>query len=100
MINISALCVSSPLEGTSDDGPEYPCDSYSDSSLYGPDGLPTFRPLIIGHRGASGMFPEHTALAYREAAKQGQNILLQYITTKLNEVSIIEVKGLYRGGEI
>ena len=26
--------------------------------------------------------------------------LLQYITTKLNEVSIIEVKGLYRGGEI
>ena len=23
------------------------------------------RPLIIGHRGASGMYPEHTALAYR-----------------------------------
>ena len=23
------------------------------------------RPLILAHRGASGMFPEHTALAYR-----------------------------------
>ena len=23
------------------------------------------RPLIVGHRGASGMYPEHTALAYR-----------------------------------
>ena len=22
-------------------------------------------PLIIGHRGSSGMYPEHTALAYR-----------------------------------
>jgi len=74
-ILLPALCVSSPLEGTSDDGPEYPCDSYSDTSLYGPDRLPTFRPLIIGHRGASGMFPEHTALAYREAAKQGADII-------------------------
>ena len=26
---------------------------------------PTTMPLIIGHRGASGMYPEHTALAYR-----------------------------------
>jgi len=74
-ILLPALCVSSPLEGTSDDGPDYPCDSYSDPSLYGPDGLPTFRPLIIAHRGASGMFPEHTALAYREAAKQGADII-------------------------
>ena len=23
------------------------------------------RPLVIGHRGACGMYPEHTALAYR-----------------------------------
>merc|ERR1719348_2116976 len=67
-ILLPALCLSSPLEGTSDYGPDYPCDSYSDPSLYGPDRLPTFRPLIIAHRGASGMFPEHTALAYREAA--------------------------------
>ena len=32
--------------------PPYPCPllSYSDPSLYGSDGLPTFRPLIIAHR--------------------------------------------------
>ena len=23
------------------------------------------QPLVIGHRGSSGMYPEHTALAYR-----------------------------------
>ena len=32
--------------------PPFPCPllSYSDPSLYGIDGLPTFRPLIIAHR--------------------------------------------------
>ena len=29
------------------------------------------RPILIAHRGASGMFPEHTNTAYREAAAQG-----------------------------
>ena len=59
------------------DGPPYACDAdtYQDTSLYGPDGLPTFRPLIIGHRGASGMYPEHTARAYREAARQGADVI-------------------------
>merc|ERR1719369_1600694 len=58
-------------------GPAYPCPaaSYQDTALYGPDGLPTFRPLIIGHRGASGMYPEHTALAYRKAAEQGADLI-------------------------
>ena len=37
----------------------------------------------------------------QRSSKTGTKIfLLQYINTKLNEVSIIEVKGLYRGGEI
>ena len=59
------------------DGLAYPCpeSEYSDPSAYGPDGLPTFRPLIIAHRGASGMYPEHTALAYRKAAEQGADLL-------------------------
>jgi len=59
------------------DGPAYPCpeEEYSDTSAYGPDGLPTFRPLIIAHRGASGMYPEHTALGYRKAAEQGADII-------------------------
>merc|ERR1719430_1366665 len=67
-----------PLASPSPDSvPPYPCPpaSYSDPALYGPDGLPTFRPLIIAHRGASGMYPEHTALAYREAARQGADMI-------------------------
>jgi len=69
--------ISGKPEDLSQIGPAYPCpeESYSDSSLYGADGLPTFRPLIIGHRGASGMYPEHTALAYRKAAEQGADII-------------------------
>ena len=59
------------------DGPAFPCDpaTYSDPALYGEDGLPTWRPLILGHRGAPGMFPEHTARGYREAARQGADII-------------------------
>jgi len=57
--------------------PPYPCpgESYLDPTLYGPDGLPAFRPLIIGHRGACGMYPEHTGLSYREAARQGADLI-------------------------
>ena len=53
MSECSLLVVSTPLtvEG---DGPPFPCQDYQDPHLYGPDGLPTFRPLIIAHRGASG----------------------------------------------
>lgn len=32
-------------------------------------------PLIIAHRGARGMYPEHTKLAYREAIKQGADYI-------------------------
>lgn len=57
--------------------PEYPCpkDSYNDPDLYGPDGLPTFRPLIIAHRGASGMYPEYTEMAFQKAAEQGADLI-------------------------
>jgi len=54
---------------------QYTCPDYSDGELYGDDGLPTFRPLIIGHRGSSGMYPEHTALSYRKAAEQGADLI-------------------------
>ncbi len=33
------------------------------------------RPVLIAHRGASGMFPEHTNTAYREAAAQGTDYI-------------------------
>ncbi|WP_205695580.1 ExeM/NucH family extracellular endonuclease [Conexibacter sp. SYSU D00693] len=33
------------------------------------------RPLVIGHRGASGYRPEHTLAAYRLAAEQGADVI-------------------------
>ena len=33
--------------------------------------LPSERPLNLGHRGACGVYPEHTALAYSYAIEQG-----------------------------
>ena len=33
------------------------------------------RPIVIGHRGASGYRPEHTLEAYREAIRQGANFI-------------------------
>jgi glycerophosphoryl diester phosphodiesterase len=33
------------------------------------------RPIVIGHRGASGSRPEHTLMAYREAIAQGADVI-------------------------
>lgn len=33
------------------------------------------RPLVIGHRGASGMRPEHTLMSYREAIAEGADVI-------------------------
>ncbi|MEI7932801.1 MAG: glycerophosphodiester phosphodiesterase family protein [Alphaproteobacteria bacterium] len=35
----------------------------------------TARPLVIGHRGASGMRPEHTMMSYREAIAEGADVI-------------------------
>ena len=37
--------------------------------------LTTTRPYIIGHRGASGCIPEHTAEAYHLAITQGADFI-------------------------
>lgn len=37
--------------------------------------VPESRPLIVAHRGASGMFPEHTSIAYEKAVEQGADIV-------------------------
>ena len=90
LIIVAYSCVfllSCVAEAAEDNGPDYPCvsDDFSDQEKYGADGLPTFRPLIIGHRGASGMYPEHTALAYREAARQGADVIeCDLAITKVN----------------
>ena len=62
-----------------------PITSWSWKDGVGPDGLPTDRPLVLGHRGASGMYPEHTALSYVEAAIQGADIIeCDMVLTKVN----------------
>lgn len=38
-------------------------------------GLPVGRPLIIAHRGSSGMLPEHTLAAYQLAIDQGADVV-------------------------
>ncbi|CAK8686228.1 unnamed protein product [Clavelina lepadiformis] len=39
------------------------------------DGLPTNRPLIIAHRGSSGLLPEHTVEAYQLAVQQSADVI-------------------------
>jgi len=62
-----------PYKPENEYGLYYPCESTPD--LYAEDGLPAWRPLILAHRGASGMYPEHTALAYKNAAIQGADVI-------------------------
>lgn len=47
----------------------------SSVALAANDGLPTDRPLVIAHRGSSGMLPEHTVEAYKLAVEQGADII-------------------------
>lgn len=94
-----------------DYGPYYPCQSTPD--LYAEDGLPAWRPLILAHRcgeslvmaqylviyplivltrGASGMYPEHTAKAYREAARQGADVIeCDLAITKVTDKLVLSV---------
>jgi len=37
--------------------------------------IPTKRPLVIAHRGASGSLPEHTLLAYQRAIDEGADVI-------------------------
>ena len=40
-----------------------------------PDKLPSERPLVIAHRGSSGVLPEHTIQAYQRAIKDGADVI-------------------------
>lgn len=42
---------------------------------YGKRRLPSSRPLVIAHRGASGVLPEHTVEAYRRAVSDGADVI-------------------------
>lgn len=57
------------------------------------DGIANGRPIILGHRGASGMYPEHTALAYEKAAEQGADYVECDLTvTKVRNFSIFSTQ--------
>ena len=61
----------------------------------GKDGLPLDRPLNIGHRGASGMYPEHTLISYEQAAAQGADVVeCDVVLTKdLNKIRNLRPAG-------
>jgi hypothetical protein len=65
------VCVS----GTTGGAPNVRKDWTWDPDQTGRDGLPGGRPLILGHRGSCGMYPEHTSLSHEEAARQGADVL-------------------------
>lgn len=47
----------------------------SDSCYAGLKPTPTNRPIIIGHRGAPGVLPEHTMQGYALAIEQGADYI-------------------------
>jgi hypothetical protein len=60
-----------------------------------PDNEPTFNtlngqePLVIGHRGASGVLPEHTLEAYRTAIAQGADFIEPDLVSAQDGVLIV-----------
>lgn len=52
-------------------------------------GLPTDRPLVVGHRGASGYRPEHTRSAYELAARMGADLLEQDVVVTADHVLVV-----------
>ncbi len=59
----------------------YPADQMTEDELcleatydHSLEGITTNRPLVIAHRGASGVYPEHTAKAYQVGWKQAEVI--------------------------
>jgi len=50
--------------------------------------LPARRPLVIAHRGSSGVFPEHTIEAYRRAISDGADVIECDVTLSLDLVPV------------
>ena len=42
---------------------------------HGIDGIENGRPLIVAHRGASGIYPAHTRGSYETAIEQGADVI-------------------------
>jgi len=59
-------------ENPADDGGRDPA---APASIQLPEGSHPWRPLVVGHRGASAKLPEHTAEAYTEAVAQGADFI-------------------------
>lgn len=64
-----AACASAPVAGTE----EEPQAAAEQAATY--KTLSGEKPIIIAHRGASGLYPEHTVPAYRTAIAQGADFI-------------------------
>lgn len=45
-------------------------------------------PVVLGHRGAAGIFPEHTEIAYKEGSKYADYIECDVQITKVRQILI------------
>jgi len=50
--------------------------------------LPSIRPLVIAHRGSSGVLPEHTIAAYERAISDGADVIECDVTLSRDLVPI------------
>lgn len=51
------------------------CFEYSRNIDHGDIGIQPNHPFNIAHRGSSGMYPEHTVIAYEKAKQEGANMI-------------------------
>ena len=50
--------------------------------------IPVSRPVIVAHRGASGMYPEHTSIAYEKAVEQASTVVIDSYRQTLNDADM------------
>ncbi|MEK4219947.1 glycerophosphodiester phosphodiesterase family protein [Bacillus sp. FSL L8-0222] len=76
------------------------CSTYEDSVVKGsgqPSKTPDYHPLIIAHRGASALEPEHTLLSYKRAIKDKADFIeIDLRQTKDHELVAIHDKDVER----
>ena len=51
--------------------------------------IPTYHPIVIAHRGAQDIFPEHTMPAYKAAIAQGADYIEQDLVVSKDGVLVV-----------
>ncbi|GAB3786830.1 glycerophosphodiester phosphodiesterase [Nocardioides pacificus] len=75
MVASSAVLIPAAQAAPGHDRPGRPADQPSHHGKAGQHGKHETRPVVIGHRGASGYRPEHTLAAYRLAIRLGADYI-------------------------